>query len=179
MGTGSDGAWNDLQGAVADGAGGAALTFAAFRDTPFRLASFRNNQSDELHFVYQMSHAWAPGTAVRPHLHVMPLANAVGTQTASFSGYYVFVHHGVAVPALSGWTPFSAPLSISATDAYVPSILNLGLITPPATILESDMLFLYVVRDGTGDAYGGDVAVLSADVHYQMQKLGSDAEIPT
>lgn len=180
MGNTTDGAWNDLLGSIAEGAGGAALTFAALRDTPFKLASFRNNQDDELHMVYQLSHAWARGTQVRPHLHVMPLANSAGgTETADFEGYCVFTHHGSEVPALVGWTPLSASLTVTATSQYKPSIVAFGLITPPDDVIESDMLLVYVKRVGTADSFGGDVAAMSVDVHFQMEKLGSDAEIPT
>ena len=155
--------WNDLQGSVAEGSAGAALTFAAFRDTPFKLANFRNAQADELHMVYQMSHAWAPGTELHPHMHVIPLSNPAGSEVIRWTGVYRFTGHGVEVPALASWTAFTADLAVVPGDINKIRVIRLATVTPPADSVESDMLLLYVVRDGgaVADTYSGAVAALS------------------
>ena len=106
--------WDDLQGSVAEGSAGAALTFAAFRDTPFKLASFRDAQSDELHMTYQLPHGWEPGTTLRPHIHVIPLDAAAGT--VRFTGYYGWALYGQECPAVVGWTPFTVDHAILASE---------------------------------------------------------------
>ena len=170
--------WNDLQGSVAEGSAGAALTFAAFRDTPFKLANFRNAQADELHMVYQMSHAWAPGTELHPHMHVIPLSDPAGAEVIRWTGVYLFTGHGVEVPALASWTAFTADLAVVPGDINKIRVIRLATVTPPADAMESDMLLLYVVRDGgaVADTYSGDVAALSIDCHMQAQKVGTITE---
>lgn len=177
-GTTTEGAWNDLQGSVSEGAAGAALTFAAFRDTPFKFASFRDAQSDELHMTFQMNHTWKPGTPVRPHVHVIPLAAATGV--VRFTGYYAWALFGQEAPALSGWTAFTVDHSILAAEVNKLDIIGLAEITPPADAVESDCLLVYLKRDGGAgaDTYAGNLAVVSVDCHYQGTKLGSDAEFP-
>jgi hypothetical protein len=178
LGTTSAGSWNDLQGSVSEGAAGAALTFAAFRDTPFKLASFRDAQSDELHMTFQMSHGWKPGTPVRPHIHVIPLAAATGT--VRLTGYYAWALYGQETPALVGWTAFTVDHSILAAEVNKLDILALADITPPDSAAESDCLLVYVKRDGGAgaDTYAGNLAVVSLDCHYQIEKDGTDAEFP-
>lgn len=170
--------WRDLQGSVAEGSGGAALTFAAFRDTPFKLASFRNAQNDELHMVYQMPHAWVPGTEIHPHIHVVPLTDPAAEQVVRFDGYYVFVAHGSEVPALASWTVLRADLTLQVGAVNKPRIVPLAVVTPPASSVESDMLLLYVKRSGSDavDTYTGNLAVLSVDAHLQVQKMGTLTE---
>lgn len=178
VGTTSDGAWNDLQGAVSEGTGGAALTFAAFRDTPFKLASFRNAQSDELHMVFQMNHAWKPGSTVRPHIHVIPLAAATGV--VRFVGQYAWALFAAEAPANAGWTQFTVDHEILASEVNALDILSLAEITPPDAAQESDCLLVYLKRDGgaVADTYAGDLAAVSLDCHFQMEKDGTDAEFP-
>ena len=178
VGVSTDGAWNDLQGAVSEGAAGAALEFEAFRDTPFKLASFRNAQNDELHMTFQMSHGWKPGTVVRPHLHVIPLAAAAGT--VHFTGYYAWALYGQEVPALTGWTAFTIDYEVLASEVNKSAMISLGDVTPPAGVRESDFLLIYFKREGGAaeDDYVGNLAALGVDCHYQIEKDGTDAEMP-
>lgn len=178
VGTTSDGAWNDLQGSVAEGSGGAALTFAAFRNTPFKLSAFRDGQSDELHMTFQMSHAWKPGSTVRPHIHVIPLAAATGT--VRFTGVYTWAMSGQEIPPLASWSTFTLDHAVLAAEVNKLDILSLVEITPPAAAVESDCLLLYLKRDGgtPPDNYAGNLAVVSIDCHYQIAKDGTDAEFP-
>lgn len=163
---------------MAEGAAGAALTFAAFRDTPFKLASFRDAQSDELHMTFQMNHGWDPASLVRPHIHVIPRAAADGT--VRFVGQYAWALHNVEAPANASWTTFTIDHAILAAEVNKLDIINLAEITPPAAAAESDCLLLYLKRDGGAaeDTYGGYLAVVSVDCHYQAVKLGTVSEFP-
>lgn len=88
-----DSSWDDLQGDVSQGTAGAALTFEAFSDTPFKLLCLRNNQDDELHMRFQMPHRWNRGE-VRPHIHLIPLADPAASQIAHFAGQYAWLVGG-------------------------------------------------------------------------------------
>jgi hypothetical protein len=187
------GRWDDMQGSIGQGAGSAALTVEVFRDTPFLMWFMRHDQNDALNFVYQFSHAWDYLTAVHPHLHVLPVADPVATQVARFDGYYVWTrpdYAGAPLPALSGWTAFGPiDVPINPGDIYVQKIIPLGSVTPPAWVRESSSLLIWFRRFGTdaGDTYntnkvGGtpaaNLGILSTDVHYRKNKIGTEAEIP-
>lgn len=184
--------WNDLLGAVQQGAGAAALTTEAYRDTPFLMSFFRSNQNDSLSFIYQMSHQWQAGTVVRPHVHVIPMADPVATQNVYIVGQYTWGSTTRVIPANASWTSFTVTVPIDPGDAFLAKIIDVtgGVgFTPPADIDESDLLFVYFSRQGTNplDTYttgktGGTAAanlgLLSFDCHYQAQKIGSLVEFP-
>src|SRR3990172_8057356 len=144
--------WNDLQGAATEGNNVAALTVEAYRDTPFVMSFFRSNQDDSLSFVYQMSHAWQPGTVVRPHIHVIPMADPVVAQNVYIIGQYAWGSSTRVLPANASWTPFTITFAINPGDAFKVKVIdttNATGITPPADIEESDILCVYFQRNGT------------------------------
>ncbi len=170
--------WNDLQGSVVEGAAGASLTFAAFRDTPFKFASFRDAQNDELHMVYQMPHSWDPGTQVRPHIHVIPLAAATGTVV--LEGQYLWVATFAEATANTTWTTFRVEHDILAAEVNKLDIISLFQSTAPAAVSESGLLLVYLKRSGSdgADDYAGNLAVASIDCHVQQVKIGTIPEFP-
>lgn len=183
--------WEDLQGSIQQGAGVSALTTEAYRDTPLLMSFFRSGQVDKLSFIYQMSHRWQPGTKVRPHLHVVPMADPASTQNVLIEGQYAWMNDSTALPANSGWTTFSVVVPVNPGDAFKEKIVDFtgGVgITPPASFQESDLLCIYIQRTGNSgsDTYntaksGGTAAanlgLLSADVHFQCQKVGTQLEL--
>jgi hypothetical protein len=170
--------WEDLQGDVSQGTGGATLTYAAFRDTPFKILSFRNAANDELHMRYQMAHAWDPTTSVKPHVHLVPLTDPAAPQVVRFTGYYAWAQHAAEVPALAGWTAFTVDHTVQVGDVNDEDIVTLATVAPAAGAAASDILLVYLKRAGqdAADTYAGDVGVLSVDVHYQRVKAGTSTE---
>ena len=183
--------WNDIQGGIQQGAGAAALTTEAYRDTPLLMSFFRSGQIDKLSFIYQLPHNWDPGTIIRPHLHTIPMANPVSTQNVFIEGQWAFLSDAIALPANSGWTTFSVLVPIAPGDAFLEKIIDFTAgvgITPPATVKESDILCVYVQRTGnsgqdtyntakTGGTALANLGLVSADVHYQVQKGGTQLEM--
>ncbi len=181
--------WDDVQGSIEDGRGGAALTHEVFRDTKLKMYFWRYNQNDELFFSYQLPHRWCVGTQVRPHIHVIPMANGAGNVVVD--GHFFWSAIGAGIPALASWTTFKIITPLVALDQYEHSLLDLGLITPPAGALESSVLLIYMRRPGLADVddtyqttkdHGvgaANLGLLSADLHYQAEKAGTEIEIPT
>ena len=182
--------WDDLQGSVTQGTASAALTTEVYRDTPFRMSFFRSGQSDSLSFLYQMAHRWQAGTKVRPHVHVVPMADPVAPQTVLIQGQFAWFNDTIALPANSGWTTFSVLVTINPGDVFKEKVIDLtggvGL-TPPAGIVESDILAVFIQRSGSDgqDTYntaksGGtalaNLGLVSFDCHYQSQKVGTQTE---
>jgi hypothetical protein len=182
--------WNDLAGSVQAGAGVSALTTEVYRDTPFLMSFFRHDQNDSLSFIYQMSHAWQPGTVVRPHVHVVPMADPVATQNVYIIGQYAWGSTTRVLPANASWTAFTITFAINPGDAFQVKVIdttNATGITPPADIDESDILCVYFQRNGanvldtyttgkTGGTAAANLGLLSFDCHFQIQKVGSLTE---
>lgn len=185
--------WDDLAGSVQQGGGVAALTTEAFRDTPFLMSFFRSGQSDSLSFIYQFPHRWRRGTLIRPHLHVMACADPAADENVYFVGQYAFASDTITTPANVGWAPIDLLFPIHPGDVFKEQIVDLtggAGITPPADVIESSFLFLYLKRSGADpkDTYstakvGGTAAanlgLVSFDVHIQIEKPGgTQIEIP-
>ncbi len=182
--------WQDLQGSIQQGSGVSALTSEVYRDTPFLMSFFRSGQVDKLSFIYQMSHEWQAGTKVRPHMHVLPMADPAVIQNVLIEGQYAWANETTALPDNSGWTPFSIVAHINPGDVFKEKIIDLSGgngITPPAGVSESDLLFVFVQRTGNSgsDTYntgksGGTVlanlGLVSVDCHFQIQKAGTQIE---
>lgn len=181
------GLWDDLFGDISQGTANAALTYEAFRDTPFKMYFLRHDQNDELHFRYQLPHRWynSPDYVVKPHLHVVPMAAPAAPSTIAFAGQYIWAQRDTPILANASWTAFSpAPTkAITAADEFKHLLINLGDVTPPANPQVSDILLIYLKRDSSGaDDYddnktGGtgaaNLGVLSLDLHYRSWKQGS------
>lgn len=186
------GRWDDVQGSIANGAGAGLLTLEFFRDTRFNMYFMRHDQNDELNFVYQLTHRWMYGTDVKPHLHVVAMANPGATQNVYVTGYYAWSRPNYAsqIPALAGWTTFQVAVPIDPGDVYTQKIVSLGSWTPPAWARESTCLLIYFQRNGTNplDTYttnkdhgtpAANLGLLSTDVHYRLAQSGTVTEIPT
>ena len=179
--------WDDLYAHIDTGTGPAALTYEAYRDTGFFMRFFRHNQDDSIFMTYQMSHQWDPSTAVRPHMHYLPMAN--GSGVLKFNYVYAWINTNTVLPAASGWTSGSVTASLDASSQYSHKVLGFGTITPTSQ-LESSVLVLKVERPGASDAadtyqtskdHGtatANVGVLFFDLHYQKIKAGTVTPFP-
>ena len=184
-----EGPWDDIQGRITLGDAVANPTYEAFRDTPWKTYFLRHDQADEMHFALQMSHAWDPTTEVRFHVHVIPMADPATAQTIAFVGQYAWASFDYATPADTGWTDFSGTHVVSPGDAFKEAFVSCFNATAPAGAQhESAILLIYLKRDSggadtyttgkTGGTAAANVAVLSADAHYQKNKDGTSTEIP-
>ena len=184
------GRWDDVLGDVSQGNGAGALTYEAFRDTPYLMYFMRHDQDDSLHFRFQFPHRWKRGTDVKLHVHILPCADPASNQDIYFDGYYAWsTVDGTTVPANASWTGFNATEVVANGDIYKQKIVNLASITPPSGAKESAFLLVYLRRKGTSasDTYttnkgGGtpaaNVGLLGVDVHFQVNKIGTVTEIP-
>lgn len=183
-----EGRWDDLRQNPRQGNAASALTNEVYRDTPLLLLHFRHDQNDSLHFEFQMSHRWRGDTNVHPHIHVIPLADPASDEYAYFEGYYTWAPIGFSpIPALAGWTPFNATLTVSPGDVYKHKALGLATVAPPVSPTPSSVLLLYVQRSGTSgsDTYdtnkgsgtpAANLAIVSSDVHFRAEKIGTLTE---
>jgi hypothetical protein len=181
---GSGARWSDMLGPAAQAGGVAALTQEGYRDTGHELLFFRHDQSDALHFQFQMSHTWKAGTAVKFHLHVVPMS--AGSGTVAFTYRYIAIGVGDEIPALATWGSASMTRDFTAADQHKSSIIP-SISIDMTGLAESAIVLVSVARNPAADTYetakvGGtaaaNVAILSADLHYQIDKSGTVDEFP-
>ena len=172
------GRWEDWHGVPHEGTGPAELSYETYRNTGFYMTFFRHNQRDALFVVYQMSHTWDVGSSVRPHMHVIPMANVSGSTIFSFA--YAWAAVGDTFPPSSGWFSGSVTSSWSPDDQYKHKIIGFGTVTAPTSSAESTILVFKCERQA--DTYSGskdhgtpaaNLALLDLDVHYQRYQAGS------
>lgn len=182
--------WSDQQGDISQGAANAGLTYEPYRDTSFRMYFLRHDQDDSLHFRFQLDHSWDPTTNVHFHLHIVPMVSPVATRNVRFTGQYAWASVGTVIPANSGWTSFTKDVAVDPADGFKSSIGAIFVAAPPSTADESAILLIRVTRAGTdlADTYNdgktpgtpaANLGLLSADLHYLRNKLGTVSEFPS
>lgn len=170
---------------AAQGSGNAALTAQVFRDTPGIYPFFRHDQDDLIHFVYQMPHNWVAGTAVDPHLHVIPVGPGGGDAYFRVRWAWSYVGSGgLALPALATWGDAHKPITFTQAQQYIEQPASLGPITPPAWAKASAHLHVTCQRLGTDplDTYtasnphgtgAANLCLVSADCHCLVEGPGT------
>jgi hypothetical protein len=182
--------WDDIFGDISQGTAAAALTYEAVRDTPFLGYHFRASQLDSLSMRFQMPHSWDAAVAPVPHLHVTPLAApSPSPRNVHLSGYWCWTQPDVVIPALSGWTPWTADLEVATADQFKTFYVNIENVTVPAGLKGSAILLVYLQRDGgvgtdtytQGKGYGttsANLLLTSFDCHVKKVRFGSPTPAP-
>lgn len=171
-----------------EGSGASALTVQTTRDTRFRAPFFRHDQDDSISYVYQMRHDWVVGSAVRPHIHVIPHGAAGGVVV--FSGEYAWtqIGEGQVLPPLAGWTTFRVTRTVLATELFQEIPISIGNVVPPSWAKRSAHLHMHWTRPGSSDAgdtftsgnptgnASSNLQLVSADCHILVEAPGSLTE---
>lgn len=165
------------------------LTIEGYRDTGVQKAFVRHDQDNTFSIEHEMPHAWAQ-TAVKLHLHVIPMA--AGSGDVVYDGYYFFGGITDTIPALSGWTAIAKTDSLVSGDQYKGRLVSLATCAAPASPSHSSVLHAIIRRNGTSlsDTYttskvspptpctaAANLCVTEVDVHYQRLGTGSFAEV--
>jgi hypothetical protein len=163
-------------------------------DTLFNAYFMRHDQDDLLSFVYQMPHGWDPSSSVRPHLHIIPMADPASNENVYFNGRYIWTAaRSTPITTSLGWTPFTATFTVSGTGQswLTQSVVSLFEATAPlGARVESAILMMYVRREGgsVNDTYTtskpgagtaqANLLIASADCHVRKVKPGTIVEYP-
>jgi hypothetical protein len=160
------------------------LTLQDYRDTNQIKAFFRYDQDNEINIDYQLKHEWAK-TAVRLHLHLVPMGSADGD--AYFTGRFFFGGPVDVLPAAVGWTPIATIEPILGVNQYKRQLAEICVCPPPVTPGSSSILSVHLIRNGTSatDTYTSNkdhgtpqanLCLESYDIHYQRYLVGSEEE---
>ena len=132
----------------------------------------RNNQTDDLTYLVQLSHTWAHGTIIKPHVHfVLP---AAATGDIKFQLSYSWANVNEVFPAPTVVTKVHT-ISVATPDTH----LVTGLASIDGTGKNvSSILRVVLARLGSDaqDTFTGDVYAAEFDIHYQITHNGTLTE---
>ena len=172
------GAWDDLrfpaQGINPAGATSPPTLDEVLTSFPGTLL-FSGSQENVIAGVAQMPHTWRAGSTIRPHIHwSLPVGSA---NAVAWEFYYRQL--GFPNDVAEAWVgPIAG--TIVAGD---PTTADAHVITAFGDVLmngrrESSMLCWQIRRQGGTDANNGTARLYEFDIHYQVDKQGTPAEIP-
>jgi hypothetical protein len=167
--------WEDLSFQAA-GINPAGAADAASYDTttyPGTLL-FAGNLDNHIAGVAQMPHAWAEGTAIRPHIHWTKTTADAGGLAVDWKMRFAVVNIGAVVPAMSTFANGTLTVG-NLTTAERHNLTSFGdLAMTGATV--SACVIWELVRYGSTDAYNSSARLLAVDFHYQRNTSGSRIE---
>ena len=146
-------------------------TFAAFQNGVYGY-SFIDGQSDELHGTCEIPHTYKEGTDLSVHVHWSP--NSTNTGNCVWIFEYTKANQNVKT--------FLATDTLTASiDIAGSGIINRHQYTPIGTISGAgikvgDIIAFRIARP-TGDSFTGNAFMHSIGMHYQIDTLGSRAEL--
>lgn len=180
----TDTVWDDIRivPSAFDFAGNAdpANVSVTFGGRAWRLYEFADQ--DECFVTVQMPHGYKRGSVLRPHVHWTP--GARGNEEAGKSvGWKVDIACAKLNAAFANLATVDLTSTLTAEAVDGQHVIGPAAnFTPPADFGESGMLLVRLYRDGgtwAGTATGSLPLLLELDIHFEMDKIGSDAEIPT
>lgn len=174
-------AWDDVQPYYSVGQGVDVVATAQYGSTGFYWYRFTNNagKDEQYQFSYQLPHRWQYATGAEFHLHVVPSANgSAGNNTVVFQVAYQWVNIGSAYSTTTN-TSASAAFVVGSAGANVHTLWEFPEISGSGKTLSSDLVIILTRLSKTSatDDYTGDVWLRYTDIHVQIDKLGSAAEV--
>lgn len=165
-----DTVWNDIIINPSNLKGGASVpNFSVFIGVIYQLL-FLNAQSDEVFGSFEIPHDYKEGTAIYPHIHWSPS----NTNTGNCVWQFDYVKENI-----NG--TFSSVTNLTITQAGSGTALGHQLaetnIPIPGTGMKIGDIVIFRLGRATGDAFTGDAFLHSVGVHYEIDKVGSDAKL--
>ncbi|MBK9358918.1 MAG: hypothetical protein IPN08_16315 [Bacteroidales bacterium] len=149
--------------------------------------TFENQSSSsneqEVFFSVQMPHNWKEGTTIYPHVHWSPQTATTGVVVWGFE--YSWVEYNVSTPIAFPNTTLETVSTISIANGDVDKhfITPFSAITPSTdqdNISGIIMCRFWRKSADAADTYGGggtgNAALLSFDIHYEIDGIGSHTE---
>jgi hypothetical protein len=143
------------------------------RDTSDGRLVFSASQTNTIAIQAQMPHNWKEGSQIRPHIHWSP--TSADTGDVLWKVEYKIANRGDVFPG--SFTPLEV-LDAGSGVADMHQIIGLGFIDMSGFEVSCMLLILLhrMGADGT-DTYTGTAKLNEFDIHYQVDSLGSQAEL--
>ena len=168
-------AHDDMKGQIRSAiSGGTTWDVEVITGTSFVIGALKNNSSDMFQLLIQVPHASKLQTLLDDlHVHYILQAASNAGETIVWNTSYAWLKPGEALPvSLTALTPVSTILGAYPIRYYgIAGIALASEIAPPTAETYGGMLFVICTR-GNG-TYTGKVAILDADAHRLIDRLGS------
>lgn len=173
---GEAGVWDDLRVSLDKGSSSATIDYIWGSEGP-QIYFFRNNAVSAMSFVVQIPHSWKEGTTIYPHIHWMPRTTGTGNMVWNFD--YSWQNYNPTTPLAF---PTYTTNTIVTEGPFTANTHRISSLVPAEglTVAEnkiSSILICRIWRDpaNTDDTYSADAGVLSFDIHFQIDTVGSRA----
>jgi hypothetical protein len=156
-----------------------APSFLTFKGS-LQALTFTNAGTDQqVFFSIQMPHNWKEGSTIYPHIHWSPQSSTTGVVVWGFE--YSWVNYDATTPIAfpNSVTLSQASSAIASGDNDKHLITAFSSITPDGTqgkISSILMCRLFRNSSNASDTYNGSAALLSFDIHYEMDGIGSNSQ---
>lgn len=137
---------------------------------------FSTSADNHIAGTAQMPHGWEYGSTISPHIHwSKTTADGSGLDVA-WKFRYSICAIGSTPSAYSSWQDHT----LAAGDLTTQEKHNLSSF-PDITMtgyLGSVVIFWEIMRDVSEDTYGSDARLIEFDIHYKIDKIGSQSVVP-
>lgn len=169
--------WDDLRVSMDRGDNGAEIDYLPGNSTGPQIWYFRYDEKvDAMSFVVQMPHSYKQGSTIHPHVHWIPKTTGSGTVEWNFE--YSWQNYDDETPKTFPGITTNSIISESGLTAGTHHLTSL---TPSNVGIDgtgmkvSSILICRIWRDSrtSGDTYNHDAGLLSFDIHFQIDTVGS------
>ena len=123
-----------------------------------------------------MPHGWEYGSAVCPHIHWSKTTADGSELDVAWMFRYSIAAIGSAPSAFSSWGDHTLTVGDLSTQENhnLSDFADIDMTGHTGSCI----IFWEIMRDVSEDTYGSDARLIEFDIHYQIDKLGSQEEAP-
>lgn len=138
---------------------------------------FADNADNHIGGIAQMPHAWEYGSTISPHIHWSKVTADGSSLDVAWKFRYALCAIGSAPTAFSSWGDHTLVVG----DLSTLEVQNLSIFPEiDMTGYTGSCLVLWeIMRDVSADTYGDDARLYEFDIHFQIDKLGSQEKAPS
>jgi hypothetical protein len=144
----------------------------------FTFENLSVSSEQEVFFSIQMPHNWKEGSTIYPHVHWSP--QSAGTGAVVWGLEYSWVNYDATTPIAFPNTTvmtLTAPVASGSTDKHL--LASFPSITPSTSqdnISSIIMCRFWRKSADAADTFTGNAALLSFDIHYEIDGFGSNTD---
>lgn len=170
--TGDATVYDDLMpNSVSVGGGSSAPSFTVYNGGNLRAYEFIGaSTTKDINMTFQMSHSYKEGSNIEPHLHLyIPSAS-----TGDIKFTLTYTWQNVSATGVVSETVTSATYTVPATTVQQNRMISLGTVAGTGKTISS-IFSCNIKRDPTdaADTFTSSVWLLGADIHYEINTIGS------
>lgn len=134
------------------------------------------SNGDEVLITIQMPHKWKEGTTIYPHIHFMCTSDVDPSDNFGIEFEYTWVDVDEDFSVNTTLSTIDIPTGVNTDDMHQAAHVTAAGISGAGHTISSVLLCRLKRVAATADDYAGGVAILSFDVHYEIDTIGSRQE---